>query len=255
MRKSLISLAIVCFNSIVCAQTSVTMGGGVDNAFARGTGSIANRNSIVSNAGGASKLWFTGREDLGGGHSANFWLDAAVNTDDGSGKSTSTNNQSSGLTTTGGLTFNRRSTVGLAGPWGEINLGRDHSAQYKGRYEIDPSGNNGVFTVQTQAGAISGPTGVRVSNFIGYALPANAGGFYGIAQYYLGENASNAGATAGDGHGAAARLGYVSGPLDVQAATAFTHFAQTSTTGPDPVVECHVALSTGRREADDGILP
>ena len=109
-------------------------------------------------------------------------------------------------------------------------MGRDRSAQYYARYEIDPFTNCGVGTVQTQAGALSGPAGVRVSNSIGYGLPA-LGGFYGFAQYYVGENASNAGATARDGTGAAARLGYVMGPLDVQAATARTYYAQTATTG------------------------
>ena len=235
MKKYLLGLALIAMSGLGSAQSSVTIFGGVDNAIGRGTGSVANRTRLVNNGNCGPKLGLRGTEDLGGGQSANFWLEGALSTDDGQGVPSNSSNQSSGTSTapngTQGLVFNRRSTVGLVGPWGELNAGRDHSAQYKGRFEVDPFGNCGVGTVQTQAGALSGPTGVRVSNFIGYGLPANLGGFYGFAQYYVGENASNAGATARDGTGAAARLGYVMGPLDVQVATARTHYAQTATAG------------------------
>ena len=71
----------------------------------------------------------------------------------------------------------------------------------------------------------------RVSNAIMYFLPAKLGGFHGEAQYYLGENASNAGATADDGKGGGVRVGYRAGALDVAIAHARTQYAQTATTG------------------------
>ena len=63
------------------------------------------------------------------------------------------------------------------------------------------------------------PTTIRASNAIGYFLPGNLGGFYGQAQYYMGENLSNT-ANKKDGNGLAARVGYANGPIN--AAIAFS---------------------------------
>jgi predicted porin len=167
--------------------------------------------------------------------SASFWLEAGVNNDNGSGSPTNTNNQASGTAAaaagTQGLTFNRRSTVSLAGGWGEIRLGRDYSPQFWNLTVFDPYGTNGVGTTQTLNSSLGGPVTIRASNSIGYFLPGNLGGFYGQLQHYLGENASNSVVTGtatsnrNDGTGTGIRLGYANGPINVAGAYSTTKYA------------------------------
>ncbi|MBU0747489.1 MAG: porin, partial [Gammaproteobacteria bacterium] len=88
---------------------------------------------------------------------------------------------------------------------------------------FDPFGTNGVGTTQTLNSSLGGPTTVRASNAIGYFLPGKLGGFYGQAQYYMGENLSNA-ANKKDGNGLAARVGYANGPINVALALSETKF-------------------------------
>lgn len=235
MKKLVISSVLVAASNLAAAQSSVTLFGIVDSTFQRGSGSVADRTQLGSGGNSTSRLGFRGMEDLGGGMSASFWLEAAVAVDSGAGGTTNTNNQTSGtgaaLAGGQGITFGRRSTVSLSGGWGELRLGRDYSVQYYNRFEFDPFGNNGVGSSQTTAGSLGGPVSSRASNAIMYFLPAKLGGIYGEVQYYLGENASNAGATEDDGKGAGVRLGYRAGSLNVAVAHARTQYAQTATTG------------------------
>ena len=60
---------------------------------------------------------------------------------------------------------------------------------------------------------------------MGYFLPGNLGGFYGQAQYYLGENLRNGAATEKDGTGGGLRLGYANGPFNVALALSETDYA------------------------------
>lgn len=234
MNKYVISSALLAASSLASAQSSVTMFGVVDTAIGIGSGSLSDRKQLLSGGNSSSRLGFRGIEDLGGGMSASFWLEAAVNTDDGRGGATNTNNQSTGagsaLAGGQGLTFARRSTVSLHGRWGEMRAGRDHAAHYRNRLESDPFGSVGVGAIQPQVGNLGGVTATRISNFVGYYLPAKLGGFHGFAQYFLGENPSGA-ANSDDGSGATVRLGYRAGGLNVSVATGKTRYAQTATTG------------------------
>ncbi|MDB5875339.1 MAG: putative porin precursor transrane protein [Ramlibacter sp.] len=235
MKKYLLSSAMIAVSSMACAQSSVTLFGVIDSTFQRGAGSVADRTQLGSGGNTTSRLGFRGVEDLGGGMSASFWLEAALAVDNGQGGNSNSNNQTTGTSVapngTQGLAFGRRSTVSLAGNWGELRLGRDYSVQYYNRFHSDPFGNNGVGSSQVAVGTLGGPVSSRVSNAIMYFLPSNLGGFYGEAQYYLGENASNAGVTADDGTGGGFRVGYRAGSLDVALAHARTQYAQTATTG------------------------
>lgn len=224
MKKSLIALAVMAAAGAASAQSSVTLFGIVDATLAHGSGSVSSKTQLTNSGYNSSRLGFRGTEDLGGGMSASFWLEAGVNNDNGSGANTNTNNQASGSTGGGGLTFNRRSTVSLAGGWGELRLGRDYSPQFWNLTVFDPFGTNGVGTTQTLNSIITGPTAVRASNAIGYFLPPNLGGFYGQVQYYLGENSSGT-ATSHDGRGYGVRLGFASGPFNVAAAFSKTDYA------------------------------
>ena len=128
MKKSLIALAVLAASGAAMAQSSVTLFGVVDATYAYGSGSTSNKSQLTTSGYNGSRLGFRGVEDLGGGMSASFWLEAGVNIDNGSGAATSTNNQgASGSTGGGGLTFNRRSTVSLNGGFGEVRLGRDYT--------------------------------------------------------------------------------------------------------------------------------
>jgi predicted porin len=235
MNKYLLSSVMLTLSGLASAQSSVSLFGVVDVAVAHGSGSVADRTQLVSGGNSTSRIGFRGTERLGDGLSAGFWLEAGLSADSGAGNTTSTNNQSSGtgaaLNGGQGLLFNRRSTVSLLGGWGEVRLGRDHSVQFKNRFEVDPFGNNGVGTIQPASGTLGGPVSSRVSNSMAYYLPDGMGGLYGHAQYYLGENASNAGATADDGTGGGVRVGYRAGALNVSVSAAKTKYAQTATTG------------------------
>ena len=224
MKKSLIALAVLAASGAAMAQSSVTLFGIVDATYAYGSGSVANKSQLTNSGYNSSRLGFRGVEDLGGGMSASFWLEAGVNNDNGSGGTTSTNNQgASGVTGGGGLTFNRRSTVSLNGGFGEVRLGRDYTPQFWNLTVFDPFGTNGVGTTQTLNSSLGGPTTIRASNSIGYFLPGNLGGFYGQVQYYMGENNSNA-ANKKDGNGLALRAGYANGPINAAIAFSETKF-------------------------------
>lgn len=224
MKRKLIALSALVSCGMAAAQTSVTLFGIVDAAYAHGSGSTANRTQLVSGANNSSRLGFRGTEDLGAGMSASFWLEAQFNTDNGTGVATNTNNQATGTAGNLGLTFNRRSTVSLAGPWGEVRLGRDYTGHYRNRVDTDPFGVVGVGATQVNVGSLAGQTSTRASNAIGYFLPPNLGGFFGQVQYYLGENASGT-ATEDDGNGYSLRAGYQAGPFVASAAYARQKFA------------------------------
>ncbi len=248
MKKTLIAMAVLAAAGAASAQSSVTLFGVVDmdvqHLKADGNGSVTR----LHNSGNASsRLGFRGTEDLGGGLAASFWLEIGANTDDGTGLATSANNQGIATTVaairsgTQGLTINRRSTISLAGGFGELRLGRDYVPSYWNYSTFDPFGNLGSgagnnlgqgLAIASGTTAIpGGGTGAgiqsqtRASNSIGYFLPSNLGGFYGQAMYALGENASNAGATEKDGRYAGFRLGYAAGPLNVAAAYGKTDYA------------------------------
>jgi predicted porin len=222
MKKSLIALAVLAASGAAMAQSSVTLFGVVDATYAYGNGSVANRSQLTNSGYNSSRLGFRGVEDLGGGLSASFWLEAGLSNDNGTGGSTSLNNQTT-APTQGGLVFNRRSTVSLNGGFGEVRLGRDYTPQFWNLTVFDPFGTNGVGTTQTLNSSLGGPTTIRASNAIGYFLPGNLGGFYGQVQYYMGENLSNV-ANKKDGNGLALRAGWANGPLNVAGALSQTKF-------------------------------
>lgn len=235
MNKSILAIALMAAAGAVSAQSSVTLFGVVDTDIAIGRGSVANRVQLSNSGNATSRIGFRGVEDLGGGMSASFWLEAGLNTDNGTGQTTNTNNQASGAALPGlsggqGLVFGRRATVSLAGGWGELRLGRDYTPQYWNLYFADPFGNVGVGlpmpAVYLFGGPnFTGPTAVRSSNGITYFLPGNIGGFFGSVQYYMGENPKDGAATEKDGTGAGMRAGYSSGPIYAAVATSRTNYA------------------------------
>ena len=202
MKKSLVALAVLAASGAAMAQSSVTLFGVVDAGYSVGTGSVSDSTAMRTDRIGSSRLGFRGVEDLGGGMRAEFWLEAGVANDSGAGANTNTNNQASGGTTSG-LTFNRKSTVGLVTSMGEIRLGRDYSPQFYPDAQYDPFGTNGVASSLIAYG--SGFAAVRASNMFAYHSP-DLSGFRVMLGSYLGENNQSnvAGAVnnkAGNGNG------------------------------------------------------
>ncbi len=164
------------------AQSNLTLTGVVDLSLRHASHSGASVSSLASGGNSTSRLQISGNEDLGGGLSAGFWLEGAVLADTGAGG------------TGGGLVFDRRSTVQLAGPWGEVRLGRDWTPVFWGHVLADPflaTGigsmanylNQGVNSVFRRAFGAQPTTLSRSSNAVEYWLPANLGGWYGQAMW------------------------------------------------------------------------
>jgi predicted porin len=228
MKKTLLALAAVSVTGTASAQSSVTIFGIVDTGLQRVSHSGTAKVTRLTNSGiSVPQLGFRGTEDLGGGLAASFWLEMAINSDDGTGRFTSTNNQPRGGALAGtaggqGMTFNRRSTVSLSGSWGEVRLGRDYNPSYWNLALFSPFSTLGVGGTMMSASIVTGPTAGWTSNGIAYWLPPNLGGVYGQVQHWRGENLSNAGLTADDGTGSGFRIGYRTGGLDMALAMART---------------------------------
>jgi predicted porin len=158
------------------AQSTVTIFGGVDGNVTRvrseGRGSMWQ----VRDAGNyVTKLGFTGNEDLGGGYRAHFYLESQASSDTGNGVPTNTNNRVTGSSTGGGLNWNRKATVSLFTPLGEVRFGRDYTPPFAPVAYFDPWGTAGVgSSVNHQPiykGTLALPTLVRVSNSVAYHIP------------------------------------------------------------------------------------
>jgi len=234
-RPAFVLTALASLTGMAHAQANVEIFGLLDIGYlytsADGNGSVS---SINTDGNTSSRLGFRGTEDLGGGLKAAFWLEAAVGPDTGIGGSTSVENKTAGLANINGsqgLTFGRRSTVSLIGGFGELRLGRDYVPSFNNlTVSMHPFGTNGVGNAgqlfyQVNTGGTTARTNVRASNSIGYFLPASLGGFTGHFMYAMGEQASNAGATADDGNHVGARIGYRSGDLNMALATGTTKYA------------------------------
>lgn len=240
MKKMSVMLAAMTLTGIASAQT-VTVFGIADIAVSRfsvGSASITGPNvSGMDNA----RLGFRGTEDLGGGLSAAFWLEAPLNVNDGT----------SGA---GGLAFTRRSTVSLIGPWGELRLGRENTATYYNDGYFDPFNATGVGmpvvllarSTSTAAGryrwtstfGANNPVSLRSNNVIDYLLPPGLGGLYGQIQYAPSERT---GSKQGEYQGI--RVGYKSGPLDAALAVGKLYGSNPLTAAAPDVATVNAAAS------------
>ena len=116
MKKTLVALAVLgSFAGVASAATSVTLYGTVDAGYegwSYGKDFSSLNNTFVQ--GGTSeansKIGVKGQEDLGNGLAATFQLEGDVNADVGSAD-----------------LFNRESTVGLKGAFGEVKFGKSKS--------------------------------------------------------------------------------------------------------------------------------
>jgi predicted porin len=223
----------------------VTLFGTIDLGYESVKTNTGRVSGLAPSANSSSKIGFRAIEDLGGGTSAIAWLESALNAASGIGSSgTNTRNQAPKDVLAGGLTFNRRATVGLAGGWGELRLGRDYTPSYWNYTNYDPFGNNSVgAALNAYSGDGSASTFVRASNSVGYLLPGNLGGFFGQAMYAFGNRATSDTQavpaaygtspvnTKNNGRHMSVRFGYGQGPLN----TAVSYGRTTYAPGTNPI--------------------
>jgi predicted porin len=202
MKKTLIALAAVAASSAALAQSSVTLFGIVDMNVRNVKQGGVSQSSMGQDGTASSRLGFRGVEDLGGGMSASFWLEAGLDPDAG---------------TPAGLQFQRRSTVSLSGGFGEVRLGRDYTPTFWNHTVYDPFGTNGVGNSTNTFGVLgSGATTlVRANNTIAYFTP-NLSGFQAQLQYAFKETQADN----DPNEYAGLRLVYSAGPLSASIATA-----------------------------------
>ena len=189
------------------AQSSVTLFGIVDASVRSVKNGDDTVKSLSNNGLSSSRLGFRGVEDLGGGLKASFWLEHGFNSDTGS-------------VSDANRFWNRRSTVGLSGGFGEVRLGRELTPTFTGFGDFDVFGTNGIgaadkFNSTLSSGA---DTATRSDNGVSYILPSGIGGVYGQFTFAPGEG------TVGKKY-YAGRVGYSAGPLNTSVAYGVTKVA------------------------------
>ena len=111
MKKTLIALAAVAATSAF-AQATVTLFGGADLNYRNVTTGTNKFQGMAQDGIYSSRFGVMGTEDLGGGLKAGFHFEGGMAPDVG---------------TSGKFDFQRKSTIGLSGGFGEVRLGRDYT--------------------------------------------------------------------------------------------------------------------------------
>ncbi len=178
MRHHLCGIVLLAACTAASAQSSVTLYGRVDggieymNHISNGKGGSSGRWSAEGGDWGTSMLGFKGTEDLGGGMSALFDLETALQIMNG--------------TTGGGRMFSRRAYVGLKNEtWGLLQAGRNLFIDSDGVWEFDPFVQQAV----SSASLVRGRNWQQTSNNVEYHSPV----FHGVdvqGQYAFGNQAS-----------------------------------------------------------------
>src|SRR5471032_1931391 len=200
------AFALLAASMAASAQSSVTLYGRADggveylNHIANGTGGNSSRWNAEGGDWGTSMLGFKGTEDLGGGNSALFDLETALQLMNG--------------TTGGGKMFSRRAYVGLKNEtWGQLQAGRNLFIDSDGVWEFDPF----VQQAFSSASLVRGRNWQQTSNNIEYKRPV----FWGFdvqGQYAFGNQpgAFNSGAPGEFGRSNGIMLTYHSPLFDVR---------------------------------------
>jgi predicted porin len=120
------------------AQSTVTLFGGADINYRSVSSGVNKFNGLAQDGIYSSRFGVNGTEDLGGGLKANFHFEGGMNADVG---------------TAAGFNFARKSTIGLAGGFGEIRMGRDYTPLFTVHGIADPFGTNGIGSYLNIAGS------------------------------------------------------------------------------------------------------
>lgn len=198
--------------STACAQSSVTVFGTIDTYAGSRQLSGSARNGVVNDGGlSTSHFGFRGTEDLGGGLKANVEISGFFGSDTGnSGRFA------------GDMMFSRRTAVGLAGGFGQVDFGRGSTPYFITMIRFNPFGDSSAFSpifLHTYTGGqfpmlapqLNAPDS-GMSNMVQYTTPT-IGGVRGSLQYGFGEVAGNTGKNRMSGS-----VVYSNGPLDMSLA-------------------------------------
>ena len=187
------------------AQSQVNLYGVVDVYAGHATGAGGSWTRMRSGGHADSRIGFRGREDLGGGHSARFALESAVNPETGSGAN--------------GLGFARQARVGLAGPWGALDLGRMYTPMFQAMAKAEPYVLNTVFSPMNLGAATftvpasptaQRPFAPRSNSMVRYRTPSSPDWHGELAYAFADQGASH---RSGEMHGGA--LAWTRAPLYV----------------------------------------
>ncbi len=169
MKKPLLLLSVLSsLAGTAMAQSNVNIYGladlGIDFQSGGPKGRVAKLSSGITTG---SRLGFRGTEDLGGGLSALFLLEAGFAMD-------------TGASTQGGVLFGRQIYAGLSSPQGTLTLGRQYTSVNNMLCgEIDPfsCGLAGTASNLMSVGGTptNGGAGSRTNNAIKYATPTFSG--------------------------------------------------------------------------------
>jgi predicted porin len=190
MQKKLIALAVAgLVSGGAFAQSNVTLYGRVDAGFASYTGTSAgvnpgagSWNGIQGGLNRTNLVGLKGEEDLGSGLKALYNYEFSLNTDGGA--------SAQGTGTTGLEGGSRIATLGLAGGFGTVKLGRDYTPFFSVVAAVDPFATSAGPGSATIIHPLAGST-VRYSSSVAYTSPS----FSGLtlkAMYGFGEAAANA---------------------------------------------------------------
>lgn len=213
MKKHLLALALLSAFGAAHAQTSsVTLYGVADAAIERIKGATA-VTRLTSGQQQGSRWGLRGTEDLGGGMSASFVLEAGINLD-------------AGTSGQGGRAFGRQSFVALGGGFGAVRLGRQYSPI------DDVAGIVGTKTYDLLS--VSKVIGVdaydRLDNTLTYVSP-NFAGFTFQLQRSLGQENLPTNASPNQDETTGAHVMYNGGPLSVGFAVVNVSDADGATAG------------------------
>jgi predicted porin len=250
----------------------VTLFGGADLNYRSVTSGDNKFSGMATNGIASSAFGVRGVEDLGGGLKAGFHFEGDMAPDVG---------------TSSGFSFQRKSTIGVMGGFGEVRVGRDYTPLFTVYGVVDPFGTNGVGSAlniasgvtytdgsvadaaqvlgtsfataqaasskaasSVSAGVVEAdPNAVRANNSIAYYTPA-FNGFSAALMYSFGaENAYNLKSV---GQGTSLRLSYANGPINVAYANQVTKGGLTAAAASAALVTAASAVDiTANNGTDD----
>jgi predicted porin len=165
-----VALSCLCASSAM-AQSSVTMYGVIDIAYAKVTGSKTQMYGSSTPNNGTSRWGMRGSEDLGGGMKASFNLESAVEPETGGAN----------------LNFARAANVTLSGGFGSVKLGRTLTPSFYGVTAWEATGAANYSVVNSQFG-YGGP-GSRHNAEVSYTSPSFNGLQFTLGHIVEGDNA------------------------------------------------------------------
>ncbi|MFS2007567.1 porin [Duganella sp. CT11-25] len=198
MKPTLATLALLApLSAAAQAPSAVEVYGLLDAGVVaeRGCSGDCARTKVDSGIASGSRLGVRGREDLGGGTSAVYTLEAGILND-------------TGASDQNGKLFGRQAYVGLDGPLGLVTLGRQYNLVYETLTDVADPFHGGM---AGSAANLVGYTNKRYDNTIKYQSPRARSGLIGSLIYSFGESPYNSKVNRAYG----ATIGYAKGVVNL----------------------------------------